>query len=57
MKKTQNDQTKAISKYNDEANDAYYRSLMGDDMWARFKPSKNINDFISNQSNDNERAA
>lgn len=57
MKTTQNDQSKAIDKYNDEATEAYYRSLMGDVMYARFKPSRNINDLISNKANDNERAA
>jgi len=57
MKKTQNDQTKAITKYNDEAAEAYFRSLMGDDMWARFKPSRNINDFIYSTANDNGASA
>jgi len=56
---TQNrtNQNKVISKYNDEATDAIFSSLMGADVWATHKPTRNLSDIISSTSNDNTREA
>ena len=52
-----NEQNKVISKYNDEATDAIFSSLMGADVWERHKPKRNLSDIISSTSNDNTNEA
>lgn len=56
MKTTSNNNNnteKTIDSYNADAMSAYMRSLMGDEMYERFKPTRNINDIVSGRANDN----
>ena len=48
-----NNLNKTIDKYNADAQQAYMRTLLGDEIWERHKPTKNLRDFVSGTANDN----
>ena len=45
---------KTIDSYNADAMSAYMQSVLGEEMWQRYKPTKNVLDIISGKSNDNQ---
>ena len=42
----------AIDKYNDESLDVYMKTLLGEELWARHRPRKNVAD-LTGTANDN----
>lgn len=55
MKTTFNDQTTLINHYNEQAYDTQMSALMGEEVWAKHRPTKNLSDFLSSPQNDNKR--
>lgn len=54
MIKTTKDQTKDINNYNTQSYDTYMTTLLGEEGYARLKPTKNLSDFLSSARNDNQ---
>lgn len=54
MKTTFNDQTTLINHYNEQAFDIHMSAIMGEEVWANHRPTKNLRDFVSSTKNDNE---
>lgn len=44
----------SIDSYNADAMSAYMQSVMGEEMWERHKPTKNLSDFLTGATNDNK---
>lgn len=48
---------KLVTKYNEQSYEEHMKATLGVEGWERFKPTRNLSDFLSSRANDNVKGA